>query len=213
MKFLSTLTSFLVSAYLSLLSNFQESGQYLRRRLLAYQVSGTTYDATANPWKYMTSNNKLRLSKEFKYRVEQDGIKFFESQRIRGDSAVNHNSMVPGLSSIQPAPSLKQDPVIPVATAYLPKVTRSVDCFEGSNGYACVPNKNSWTANPGNFAFLYYNTMEECLAKDGQPFYFYSEFQTSCNAGIRQSANSKSGLIFRLMLLINYFQSTQRLSL
>lgn len=189
MYFVRIITSFIFSAYLSLVSNVNESSHYLRRSLLAYQESGTTYKAVANDWAVMTSNNMLRLSKEFRYRVEQDAIKFFESQRLRSDSAVNHNSQVPGLSNIQPVPSLKEDPVIPVATAYLPKVTRSATCIEGNNGYTCVPNKESWTSNPGNFAFLYYNTMEECLAKDGQPFYFYSEFQTSCTSGIRVSAN------------------------
>jgi hypothetical protein len=39
--------------------------------------------------------------------------------------------------------------------------------------------------------FRYYNSMEECVA-NGQPFYFYSEMQTSCTAGIRQSCDSNN---------------------
>jgi len=197
MNLLYLLSSYLFTVYLNVLSTFEDSHQYLRRNLLAYQESGSTYTVTANSWAVMTSNNKLRLIKDFKFRVEQDGISFFESQRIRTDSAINHNNLVPGVQAVQPAATttLKEDPTIAVEYVYLPKVTTSANCYNNGNGYTCVPNKDVWTTNPGNFAFLYYNTMDECLATNGQPFYFYSEFQTSCTSGIRQSINKYTKIV------------------
>jgi hypothetical protein len=143
MLFFSHIYSFLLTACLGFLSLFDRSTVHLRRNLLAYPLSSTPqfapFTTVINPQAAMTSNQKLKLVKDFKNRVQLDGIAFFESQRKRTDS-VNIVNVIKGTTSKTNTATVKEDPTIAVSSYYLPKVVTSATCTgDGEELISTIP--------------------------------------------------------------------------